>query len=76
MHLLLLLLQVIQLLMRSFIRLLLSDDSSIHRMLDTVMTVQAAHDQLLVDVLTELQALHAEMASFIRSPPPPPFDDE
>ena len=29
------------------------DDSSIHRMLDTVMTVQAAYGQLLVDVLTE-----------------------
>ena len=31
-----------------------SDDSSIRRMLDTVMTIQAAHGQLLVDVLTEL----------------------
>ena len=30
-----------------------SDDSSIRRMLDTVMTVQAAYGQLLVDVLTE-----------------------
>ena len=34
-----------------------SNDSSIRRMLDTIKTVQAAHDQLLVDVLTELQAL-------------------
>ena len=33
-----------------------SDVSSICRTLDTVMTVQAAHGQLLVDVLTELQA--------------------
>ena len=40
------------------------------------MTIQAAHGQLLVDVLTELQALRAELASFRRSPPPPPFDDE
>ena len=31
-----------------------SDNSSIHRMLDTVMTVQAAHGQLLVDELMEL----------------------
>ena len=53
-----------------------SDDSSIRRMLDTVMTVQAAHGQLLVDVLMELQALRVELVSFRRSPPPPPFDDE
>ena len=53
-----------------------SDDSSIRRMLDTVMTVQAAHGQLLVDVLMELQALRADLASIRRSPPPPPFDDE
>ena len=30
------------------------DDSSILHMLDTVITVQAAHGQLLVDVLTKL----------------------
>ena len=53
-----------------------SDDSSIHRMLDTVMIVQAAYGQLLVDVLRELQALHADLASFRQSPPPPLFDDE
>ena len=45
-------------------------------MLDTVITVQAAHDQLLVDVLTNLQALRVDMASIRRTPPPPPFDDE
>ena len=44
--------------------------------LDTVMIVQAAHGQLLVDMLTELQALRADLASFRQSPPPPPFDDE
>ena len=32
-------------------------DSSIRSMLDTVMIIQVAHGQLLVDVLTELQAL-------------------
>ena len=51
------------------------DDSSIRCMLDTVMTVQAAHGQLLVDVLKELQALHAKLVSFRQSPRPPPFDD-
>ena len=53
-----------------------SDDLSIHHMLDIVMTVQAAYGQLLVDMLTKLQALRAELASFRRSPLPPPFDDE
>ena len=51
------------------------DDSSIRHMLDTVTTIQAAHGQLLVDTLMELQVLHVELASFKRSPPPPPFDD-
>ena len=45
-------------------------------MLDTVKTVQATHGQLLVDVLIELQALRADLASIRRSPPPPPFDEE
>ena len=45
-------------------------------MLDTVMTVRATHGQLLVDVLTEFQALRADLASVQRSTPPPPFDDE
>ena len=40
------------------------------------MTVQATHGQLLVDVLTELQALRADLASAQRFSPPPPFDDE
>ena len=40
------------------------------------MTVQAAHGPLLVDVLSELQALLADVASFRRSTPPPLFDDE
>ena len=53
-----------------------SGDSSIRSMLDTVMIIQAAHDQLLVDVLTNLQALRVDMASIRWTPPPPPFDDE
>ena len=54
----------------------ISNDSSIRRMLDIVMTVQGAHGQLLVDVLSELQALRADLASFRQSPPPPPFDNK
>ena len=54
-----------------------SSDSSLRSMLDTIMTVQAMHGQLLLDVLTELQALRADLASTRGSTPqPPPFDDE
>ena len=45
-----------------------SDDSDIRRTLDHVLTVQAAHGQILVDVLDEIHALHAELAQF-RLPP-------
>ena len=50
-----------------------SDDSDIRRTLNHVLTVQAAHGQILVDVLDEICALHAELAQFRRSSPPPPF---
>ena len=53
-----------------------SSDSSIQSMLDTVMTVQAMHGQILLDVLTELQALCVVLAGARRSSPPPPFDNE
>ena len=53
-----------------------SGDSSIRSMLDTVMIVQVAYGKLLVDVLTELQALCSDLASIRQSPPPPLFDDE
>ena len=53
-----------------------SDDSSFRGMLETVMNVQAAHGQILVNVLTELQALRADLASIRYSSVPPPFDDE
>ena len=49
------------------------DDSDIRRTLDHVLTVQAAHGQILVDVLDEIRALRAELARFKRSSPPPPF---
>ena len=41
-----------------------SDDSNIRRTLDHVLTVQAAHRQILVDVLDEIRALHAELVQF------------
>ena len=54
-----------------------SSDSSLWSTLDTVMTVQAAHGQLLLDVLIELQALKANLVSARGfTPQPPPFDDE
>ena len=39
-----------------------SDDLDIRRTLDYVLTVQAAHGQILVDMLDEIHALHAELA--------------
>ena len=52
-----------------------SDDSDIRRTLDHVLTVQAAHGQILVDVLDEIRGLRIDLARFQRSSPPPPFDD-
>ena len=52
-----------------------SDDSDIRRMLETVITIQAAHGQILVDMLDELHALRMDLERLKRSPPPPPFDD-
>ena len=52
-----------------------SDDFYIRHTLETVMTVQAIHGQLLVDLLDEIRALRADLEHFLRSPPPPPFDD-
>ena len=45
------------------------DDSDIRHTLDHVLTVQAAHGQILVDMLDEIRALRAELAQFR----PPPF---
>ena len=52
-----------------------SDDFDIRRTLETVMTVQMAHGQLLVDMLNELRVLRADLAHLRRSSSPPPFDD-
>lgn len=51
-----------------------SDDFDVRRTLETVMTVQAAHGQILVDLLDEIRALRADFAH-LHSPSPPPFDD-
>ena len=50
-----------------------SDGSDIRRTLDHVLTVQAAHGQILVDMFDEIRALCAKLAQFRRSSPPPPF---
>ena len=39
-----------------------SDDSDIQRTLDHFLTIQAAHGQILVDVLDEIRALRVELA--------------
>ena len=46
-----------------------SADSDIRRTLDHVLTVQATHGQILVDMLDKIRALCAELAQFR----PPPF---
>ena len=53
-----------------------SDDSDIRRILDHVLTVQAAQGQVLVDILDEIRGLRADLARFRSSSSPPPFDDE
>ena len=50
-----------------------SDDSDIRRTLDHVLTIQAAHGQILVDMLDEIRALRTKLALFRQSSPPPPF---
>ena len=52
-----------------------SDDSDIRRTLDHVLTIQAAHGQILVDVLDEICGLRADLARFRSSSLPPSFDD-
>ena len=52
-----------------------SDDLDIRRTLDNVLTVQAVHGQILVDLPDEVRALRAELVHFRRAPSPPTFDD-
>ena len=52
-----------------------SDDLDIRRMLDHVLTVQAAQGQILVDILDEIRGLRADLAWFWSSSSAPPFTD-
>ena len=52
-----------------------SDDSDIQRTLDHVLIVQAAQEQILVDVLDEIRGLQVDLARFQSSSSPSPFDD-
>ena len=52
-----------------------SNDLDIRCTLDHVLSVQATHGQILVDVLDEIRALRIELAQFQRFSLPPPFDD-
>ena len=52
-----------------------SADFDVRRTLETVMTVQVAHGQILVDLLDEMRALRADFAR-LHSPSPPPFDGD
>ena len=45
------------------------DDLDIRHTLDHVLIIQAAHGQILVDILDEIRALHVEWAQYR----PPPF---
>ena len=52
-----------------------SDDFDIRRTLDHLLTIQAAQEQVLVDILDEIRGLRADLARFRSSSSPPPFDD-
>ena len=52
-----------------------SNDLDIRRILENVMIVQAAHGQILADMLDGLRALRADLEHLRRSPLPPLFDD-
>jgi len=45
-------------------------------MLDTVLTIQTTHGQLLLDVLIEVAALRVEFTGASGSTPPAPPSDE
>ena len=52
-----------------------SDDFDIRCTLDHLLTIQAAQEQVLVDILDEIRGLRADLAWFRSSSLPPPFDD-
>ena len=48
---------------------------SLHAMMETIMTTQAAHGQLLDGLLAKVAALRADLADYRRPvPPSPPLD--
>ena len=48
---------------------------SLHAMMETIMTTQAAHGQLLHGLLAEVAAMRADLAYYRHPvPPSPPFD--
>ena len=48
---------------------------SLHAMMETIMTAQAAHGQLLYGFFAEVAALRADLVDYRRAiPPSPPFD--
>ena len=52
-----------------------SDDFDIRRTLDHLLTIQAAQEQVLVDILDEIRGLRADLARFRSSLSPPPSND-
>ena len=53
-----------------------SSDSSLHAMLDKILTGQAAHKQILLDVLNEVAVLRADLVHARGSTPQAPHSDE
>ena len=53
-----------------------SSSSSMHTLLETCLTIQVAHGQILLDLLTEVAALRADLAHARGSTPPAPPSDE
>ena len=49
---------------------------SLRAMVQSIMTTQAAHGQLLDELLTKVATLRADFTDYRSSfPPPPPFED-
>ena len=53
-----------------------SSNSSLRAMLDNILTVQAVHGQILLDVLNEVAALRAYLADARGSTPSAPLSDK
>ena len=53
-----------------------SSSSSMRTMLETCLTVQAAHGQILLDLLNEVAALRVDLVDARGASPPAPPSDE